>query len=372
MFLLKQITTEEASNGFEALQLLAQGRHYDVILMDYHMPYMDGLETVEKIRNTFAFTTTRHPIVLLHSSADDDRIIRACDTLGIQNRLLKPIKLDELYQVLKLLNRKEETVAFNSGSPSRLLFTRPVTVLIVDDNKVNQLLTRAIIDKILPTARIVEGANGLEAVRLFTDEKPDLIIMDIQMPELNGYEATQRIRSLETDGHIPIIALTAGNVKGERETCLAAGMDDFVTKPVVEASFRLLFDKWLIPMTAEPGNPNPARGDNDHFDGQLIRTMAGNDQVLMSQFVKVAEDELLRSIANLQQQLKAGQLDELKAVGHKLAGTALSAGMANLARLAQGIEQAQLLDINLLQESIVLIQAEVELIIPMVRQFRNR
>ncbi|WP_080239430.1 PAS domain S-box protein [Spirosoma rigui] len=371
MFLLKQITTEEASNGVEAIQLLAQGRQYDVILMDYHMPYMDGLETIGAIRDNFSSATGQPPIILLHSSSDDERILRASEILSIQSRLLKPIKLDELYQSLNQLNRQEQKHVLPLDEPANSLVTQPVTILIVDDNRVNQLLTRAILTTILPGARVVEGANGQEGVRLFVDEKPDLVVMDVQMPVLNGYEATRQIRTLEEGRKkTPIIALTAGNVKGEREKCLAAGMDDFVTKPVVEASFRLLLDKWLAPTAAPPARSCPTPAVNDHFDEYLIRTMACDDQVLMGEFVKVAEEELLRSLALLKHQLIDGRPEEVRAVGHKLAGTALSAGMPGLARLAQAVEQIETLEPDFLRAYVALIEAEVAEVISLMRRFR--
>ncbi|TGK07925.1 PAS domain S-box protein [Leptospira semungkisensis] len=123
---------------------------------------------------------------------------------------------------------------------------KAVTVLIAEDNSVNMMLATNIVKRILPNAKCIEAPNGKEAVKKYESEKPDIVFMDIQMPEMNGYEATQYIRKLENSGgHIPIIAVTAGIVSGEREKCLDAGMDDYMSKPAVKADFAKMIYKWL-------------------------------------------------------------------------------------------------------------------------------
>ena len=119
-----------------------------------------------------------------------------------------------------------------------------LTVLIAEDNAINMFLARTLVKRIAPNARILEAVDGTEAVHYCEQEQPDLVLMDVQMPEMNGYEAARRIRALHHNKHIPIIALTAGNEKSEREKCLSAGMDDFVVKPVVEETIAAVFNKW--------------------------------------------------------------------------------------------------------------------------------
>jgi PAS domain S-box-containing protein len=123
----------------------------------------------------------------------------------------------------------------------------PVRILIVEDNKINMLLVKTILRNMLPNAVLVEAVNGVLAVSEFSSQTPDLVFMDIQMPEMNGYEATMRIRKLQTPEHVPIIALTAGTVKEERKRCLEAGMDDYISKPIIKGSIEELVKKWLGP-----------------------------------------------------------------------------------------------------------------------------
>lgn len=123
--------------------------------------------------------------------------------------------------------------------------TENPTLLLVDDNNVNIFLLESMLKKVMPDAKILQAKNGFEAVKMFSEELPDLVLMDVQMPEMNGYDATREIRSLETNGRIPIIGITAGVLYGEKEKCLEAGMDEYITKPVVKETIEKVVGKWL-------------------------------------------------------------------------------------------------------------------------------
>jgi CheY-like chemotaxis protein len=115
----------------------------------------------------------------------------------------------------------------------------------VEDNKINMLLAKTLVKQIIPNCSIFEAINGKEAVEKFEIINPDLILMDVQMPIMNGYEATVEIRKNKIGKHIPIIALTAGTVIGEREKCLENGMNDYASKPIVKEILQAKITKWL-------------------------------------------------------------------------------------------------------------------------------
>lgn len=117
-------------------------------------------------------------------------------------------------------------------------------ILVVEDNKINMLLTKTILKSLFPNSIIYEGTDGEEAVSQFVEIKPDFILMDIQMPIMNGYEATKAIRQMDRGKNVPIIALTAGTIKGEKENCLDAGMDDYITKPIIRTVLEEVILKW--------------------------------------------------------------------------------------------------------------------------------
>lgn len=118
-------------------------------------------------------------------------------------------------------------------------------ILIVEDNKINMLLAKTLVKKIIPNVSIFEVYDGKQAVEKFNIIKPDLILMDVQMPIMNGYEATKEIRKLKHSTHIPIIALTAGTVVGEKEKCIEAGMDDYASKPIIKETLEKIISKWI-------------------------------------------------------------------------------------------------------------------------------
>lgn len=123
-------------------------------------------------------------------------------------------------------------------------FMKTINVLIAEDNKINMLLAKTLIKQILPNSLIIEAIDGLDAIEKFKENKVDIIFMDVQMPNMNGYEATKKIRELQTE-KIPIIALTAGTVVGEREKCIEVGMDDYASKPIIKDTLELVIAKWV-------------------------------------------------------------------------------------------------------------------------------
>lgn len=245
MLLLKNIQSTWAKNGFEALEKLAEGQQFDVILMDYHMPEMDGLETISKIREGFYGAYAEQSIVLLHSSADDDLVIKACEALKVRHRLVKPVKMQDIYGVLSMLYIEEQVPIDKLWNANKKLVYQHLQILITEDNPVNMLLAKVIMRRIAPNATLLEANNGFEAMVICELQTPDLIFMDVQMPGMNGYEATKGIREMENGKQVPIIALTAGNLKDDKERCLEAGMNDVILKPFVEDQIIAVFKKWL-------------------------------------------------------------------------------------------------------------------------------
>jgi PAS domain S-box-containing protein len=365
MLLLRNIPSIEAKNGLEALQQLATGQQFDVILMDYHMPYMDGLETIKKIRESFGI----QPIILLYSSSDDERVVRACDELKVNQRLVKPIKIQDIYSALSHLHRKVDTRSAKVKDAGIESTKDAVNILIVEDNLVNMMLAKTILKRIAPNSVLREAANGLEAIEAFKTMAPDIILMDVQMPEMNGYEATQGIRALEKDGHVPIIALTANNVKSEREKCLASGMDDFIVKPVVEETIAQVFNKWLDidqPGSDEGSAITDVRENELHFN--LPRLQELFDEEMMNDFLELTAMELNRSSANLQTALESRDLTQVTTVAHKLHGTSVSAGFPVLARLTDEIEKAPEFNETMLTDLINKAKEEIVVILKLIEK----
>jgi PAS domain S-box-containing protein len=241
------IGTVQAHDGIEALKLLSEGRYFDAIFMDYQMPGINGIETIKRIR---AMTSGHHvPVILLDSSSDDLSISKAAKELNIRSRLTKPVKLNDIFMSLAGLAGKPQAATLPVATQQDEIITEAsqekLQILIAEDNPINMLFAKAIIRQIIPNAQVSEAKNGLEAVAYLKTKIPDIIFMDIQMPEMNGLEATTLIRSLDHGLHVPIIALTAGSENGAFEKCMQAGMNDFISKPYVKEDIRKVFAKFL-------------------------------------------------------------------------------------------------------------------------------
>ena len=240
----KKIVVEECDSGLKALLLMMDRPDFDVIIMDYHMPVMDGIETIRKMKSISPDSNNVAPYIVLYSSSDDRNLQDACDELGIDNRLVKPIRMKQMYQVLSKLKSPEKKNPENIKNVDRAVSKHELKILIAEDNAINMLLTKTYLKDILPQALIIEAKDGTEAVEQYHQESPDLILMDIQMPNLNGIEAARTIRALENNIEIPIIALTAGSLPGEKEKCLQAGMSDFLAKPLLKQTLADMIEKW--------------------------------------------------------------------------------------------------------------------------------
>jgi len=236
-----------SDNGLTALGMLESSGPFDVIICDYHMPYIDGLETIKLIREKLKLTADIQPIILLHSSSDDAELHKRCDELNVRFKLTKPVKMEELYSYLTNIQAPVNTKAAVQAIMSESISESITTILIAEDVEMNMLLVKYMIGKAYPDAVILEAVDGKEAIAMWQNEKPDLILMDMQMPIMDGVEATISIREMEKSAgtRIPIIALTAGAMVEEKEKCLAAGMDDFVTKPIDHAKLIVAIDKAL-------------------------------------------------------------------------------------------------------------------------------
>lgn len=249
MLSLQNIPADFFKSGEEMLQTLSNGNRYDIILMDSKMPEGDGLELVRKVREDLKIRSEDQPIVLIVNPEEGDSFTEESRKLGVQEVISKPIHMQKLFDILarnQIFKEPFEFPLVKRDQDGAATIHKTVTVLIAEDNSVNMMLAKSVVKRILPKAKCIEAQTGREAVDKYRETDPDLIFMDIQMPEMNGYEATKAIRVLEKDGHrVPIIAVTAGIVSGERERCFEAGMDDYISKPAVKADFARIIFRWM-------------------------------------------------------------------------------------------------------------------------------
>ncbi len=225
-------------NGQAALdalqQLAADKKPIPLLVSDVQMPGMDGFTLVREIRSRPSLQNT-HVIMLTSDIQPGD--MNRCDQLDVAAYLMKPVKQSELLrEIAKVVEKLKHPAAITSSitthSQEVAATIRPLKILLVEDGKANQTVAIGLLTKVGHTVQLAE--NGFEAIEAYQREWFDVILMDVAMPEMDGLEATRRIRELERESgaHIPIVAVTAHAMKGDRQRCLDSGMDDYVSKPI--------------------------------------------------------------------------------------------------------------------------------------------
>ncbi|MGX5684276.1 response regulator [Chryseobacterium cucumeris] len=339
MLAYKNIDSKLAANGMEALQILLAGERFDVILMDYHMPVISGLETIEKIKDLFDQQKESSPLIILHTSSEEHDVINYFRQENDSYFLLKPIKSEELYKTLSRAvktTEKEVTSISKKETEASFLMQSP-QVLLVDDNPVNMVLNHKMIGSLIPDAELTEATDGLQAWQLCQGKKFNIILMDVQMPVMDGIEATKQIRLLPEYSDIPIIGVTAGNVLGEKEKCLDSGMNDFLPKPLRQNDLLEILKKYIpgennVPDQNNVPDENTTNTEND-LDINLLNEQIGDDD---EDFRKIFLDLVMQQLIQAEEDIKkhAAEKDStnLKLILHKLKGTAGTAGLVTLTK----------------------------------------
>jgi CheY-like chemotaxis protein/anti-sigma regulatory factor (Ser/Thr protein kinase) len=227
-----RMPAEGASSAEQGLakmeEAVREGQPFGLILLDERMPGMDGIELLGRIRANPRLSGTA---IMMLTSDDRSASAARCRQMGAEAYLIKPIRPAELLMTIRRAMRKSETESISPAAAAPPLSTRRLSVLVAEDNLVNQRVATALLERLGHSVTL--AANGIEAVAKWREGKFDLVLMDVQMPELDGFEATRSIRNYEQNGpRTPIIAMTAHAMTGDRERCLEAGMDDYVSKPV--------------------------------------------------------------------------------------------------------------------------------------------
>jgi PAS domain S-box-containing protein len=333
-----------ADGGAAALAALAgaeaNGRPFRLVLLDGHMPGMDGFALAERIRGQYAGVT-----VMMLTSADQGGGAARCRALGVASYLVKPISpsdlLEAITRALGLVGPAElEPKREDAGPPA----VRALRVLLAEDNAVNQVVAAGLLKAEGHT--VVVAGNGKEALAALGREAFDVVLMDVQMPEMDGLEAAARVRQAEeaTGAHVPIIALTAHAMKGDRERCLEAGMDDYLAKPIQPAELRRVF-AGIAPRPAEDGQraPSGAEAPADGsggapFDREELLSRLGGDTEVLDEVVALFLAESPRMLGNVREALDQGDARALGRAAHTLKGAAANLAAGGAAGVARRLE----------------------------------
>ena len=340
------VAVADARAALEELQRAAATRQpYLLVLLDAKMPGTDGFTLAQQMKVHPEFART---LVMMLSSADRSTDVARCRELGVATYLVKPVSQSELLDaILNTLGKHGQPApgtATASGTPELPRARRALRVLLAEDNPINRELAMTLLEKLGHT--VVSAHNGRQALSAVAQQPLDLVLMDVQMPEMDGLEAATRIRELErgTGRHLPIIALTANAMKGDREQCLAAGMDDHVTKPIRRPELLAAIER-LLPTEPPPASapataPIGAASTGPALDrDKLLAELDGNTELLrrLAELFFEHTPALLRQIRAA---VPAGDARALLLAAHTLKGSLLQFAAQPAATVAQQLEEA--------------------------------
>jgi CheY-like chemotaxis protein len=343
-----------AAGGQQALeemrQQAARGTPFPLVLLDTGMPQVDGFDVASAIKAAPELGST---CVMMLSSSDFSAEIARCNALGVTCFVRKPVKQSELFDAIVTAANIAPRAAASAGEDAVLLATplRKLNVLVAEDHPVNQVLIAAILNGRGHAFSIAN--NGLEVLRLLErapGEHPpfDVVLMDGQMPAMDGYQTTREIRRREraTGKHLRIIAVTANAMKDDRDKCMAAGMDDYVTKPIDADQLLERLESVLparagvVQAPAAAAAAAPATVAVTAFAVEAALQRARGKRTLLRQLVQLLLQDLPGTLAELASALSANDARQVERTAHRLRGAAFTVCAEPLAAAAGDLELA--------------------------------
>jgi signal transduction histidine kinase/CheY-like chemotaxis protein len=332
---MKPTAVDSGKAGIQALKdAAARHRPFALVLLDANMPDTDGFEVARLIRAEPQLASAT--IMMLSSSGQHNESARARE-IGIANYLTKPVDQRDLLAAIgrALAGANAPRAALPTVMLPTDLPARRLNLLLAEDNPVNQRLAASILERRGHKVAIV--GNGREAVDATEQRTFDVVLMDVQMPEMGGFEATALIRERERESgcHLPIIAITAHVMKGDRERCLAAGMDEYITKPLDSRRLCDLVERMagFEPPPPAPPEPTPAAVSDE------VLARVGGDRELLAEISRLFVDDAPTHLKRIRAAIDAGDADALRRAAHALKGAAANFDAADLVAVARALEE---------------------------------
>ncbi len=320
----------KATDGFQALELLLTTPDVDAVIIDNNIPYLTGLETLSNIRDKLKIDSNRLPAILLHNPIEQFSDEEASDFYKIS----KPVTRKNLLSTLHDISHRSKITVPTDVEDTRNESFKDFTVLIAEDNKTNMFFVKASINMLYPEIKIIEACNGKKAVDLVREKRPQLVLMDLRMPVMDGYKATKEIRKFDSD--VPIIALTAGVIQGEREKCLSHGMNDYVSKPFNAEKLKKTIHKFL---NTEKQSTAEKTKTKEFLDIQTLSERLSNDSVILQRLYKLFRNDILIT----SERLKKADIHDamvIKKIAHFIKGAAINMNAYELETISKELEDA--------------------------------
>ena len=363
-----------AETALEALTASVGNDHeFGLILIDAHMPGTDGFALVRQLKERSPELISR--CIMLLSSGERSEDVARCEELGKFAYLLKPINQSELFDVVVAVTCGETLInsAPDRSEPLGTESIDPLKILLVEDSLYNQKLAVGVLQKRGHHVSVAE--NGKEAIAAVEREQFDLVLMDIQMPVMDGLEATQVIRNRERQSgrHVPIIAMTAQAMSGDRERCLEVGMDGYLSKPVRAAKLYEAIESIAPQQVADLAkNDDILKGDesNTPFDWSIALGATGGDRELLREVIGEFLIEYPRLIEQAQTAIRAGDAPTVCRTAHTIKGALKTLGANTASRRAEEFEALlRSGSVEAADESLDVLTAEVDALMPEILAF---
>jgi CheY-like chemotaxis protein len=367
-----------AADGPEALETLLRiqrkGERIPVVITDVNMPAMDGFQLAERIRDSAQLGDT---VIIMLTSGSRAGDMRRCQELGVAAHLMKPVKQSELLNAIMLAVGAEDG-EFDTGQTAGEEDTGAIgrlRVLLAEDGIANQKLAVGLLERWGHSVTVAN--NGKEAVDLLQSQPFDLVLMDVQMPEMDGLEATEVIRDRErgTGTHVPIVAMTARALKGDREKCLAVGMDGYVSKPVRKQELYDAIHEFFAGPNREAGDGttgvDPGSGAVEttvNWDAALD-TVEG-DRKLLRSIVEVVLQECPSLLEDLDNAIRTGHAEGVKRAAHTIRGSVRLFDVPSVTELTTVLENmGQSGDLQRAAERVAALKREFETVLSELTRF---
>jgi CheY-like chemotaxis protein len=316
---MRAATAPDASSGFNAIERAhAAGDPFRLIILDAGMPQISGFELAARVKGHPELAA---PILITLCTSEVGNGAARCHEMNLAGYVVKPAKESEVLNAIqKATSRDALQTPANSRRQDAVAEVPPLKVLLAEDGLVNQKVALGILEKQGHTVEVAN--NGLEAIAAIEAGKFDLVLMDVQMPELDGFETTIEIRKREksTGGHVPIIAMTAHAMKGDRERCLSVGMDGYLSKPIKRTETLATIAQVLKAVAELPVAPIVSVEKRPEVDlTTLLESMAGDSQ-LLCQVVEVFLAEAPKMVEQIGAAVSARDALKLEHAAHRMKG----------------------------------------------------
>ncbi|MGB3635393.1 MAG: PAS domain S-box protein [Rubrobacteraceae bacterium] len=376
---------DDAREGAEALDKLRSaaenGEPYDLALLDMQMPKMDGLELARAIKQNPSISKTRLVLVTSMGQRGD---AEEAHSAGIEAYLTKPVRQSQLYDMLSIVMGATEAEAEPSDDNRPLVTTHTLKeaegrsrarLLLAEDNEVNQKVAVRTLEKL--GYRVDVSDDGAEAVEAVSRADYAAIVMDVQMPNMDGYAATVEIRRRESEegGHIPIIAMTANALQGDREKALEAGMDDYIAKPVRAEELREVLGRW-VSVEEEPAfgeNPGESNGasinENSALDPAVIESLEeleeDGEQSMLAELAGMFLENADTCLGAIRKAVDEDDTSSVREAAHNLKGSSGSIGAGRIHEICARLQEiAESGELHKAPELLARLEKEIELARP--------